>query len=362
MSPAVSVIIPVYNVAPYLARCLDSLCSQSLSDLEFICIDDASPDNSLQILRQYAEKDPRVKVISMPQNGGAARARNAGLDAASGEYLSFVDPDDAVSPDFYAVLYRIAKKKNADIAKGLYKKILSENESKTINNGEIRKKGVWYFTSQWQSAIYRRKLLADHGIRFADEIIKAQDVVFLNRITMLDPAPRIALTNDVHYCYYRRDDSLDSSVLSLPKLKSDLSAQQLILQNMNSSRLFARQPFAYAQLYGRKLSFFLNTIFWQCGPERERKELCIDAFIENYHRCVKPFSMHLLFRYRFLFPGIKCPPRDVLIAELEKYDGPEAVKQASKRYKMSFPYVISWGIARVLLKLQGFFTAHTAKR
>ena len=100
-SPKVSVIIPAYNVAPYLPRCLDSLLNQTLHDIEIICIDDKSTDNSLEVLREYEQKDKRIKVISLKKNSGAPTARNAGIDAAPGEFMGFVDADDYVEDNFF---------------------------------------------------------------------------------------------------------------------------------------------------------------------------------------------------------------------------------------------------------------------
>ena len=90
----VSVIIPVYNVAKYLPRCLDSIIGQTLSDIEIICIDDKSTDNSLEVLREYGKKDKRMKIIALEKNSGAAFARNAGLAKICGEFFVFMDPDD----------------------------------------------------------------------------------------------------------------------------------------------------------------------------------------------------------------------------------------------------------------------------
>ena len=101
----ISVIIPVYNTEKYLRRCLDSVCNQTLSDIEIICINDCSTDNSLEILREYSAKDERVKVIDFKKNKGAAVARNIGIDEAQGECLGFVDSDDFVDLDFSEKLY-----------------------------------------------------------------------------------------------------------------------------------------------------------------------------------------------------------------------------------------------------------------
>ncbi|MBQ6140581.1 MAG: glycosyltransferase [Kiritimatiellae bacterium] len=96
--PKVSVIIPVYNVEKYLGECLDSVLRQTFGNLEIICVDDGSTDSSPRILADYAAKDSRIKVITQP-NGGLSAARNAGMDAASGKYIYFLDSDDYITDD-----------------------------------------------------------------------------------------------------------------------------------------------------------------------------------------------------------------------------------------------------------------------
>ena len=115
--PKVSVIIPIYNTEKYLRKCLDSVCNQTLSDIEIICVNDCSTDNSLEILEEYASKDNRIKLIDFKENKGAAVARNAGIDEAKGEYIGFVDSDDFIDLDFYEKLYNKAVKSGADCVK-----------------------------------------------------------------------------------------------------------------------------------------------------------------------------------------------------------------------------------------------------
>lgn len=97
--PKISILVAVYNTAAYLPQCLDSLLSQTLKDIEVICVDDASTDNSLALLHQYAEKDNRVKVFALKENSGQAHTRNVGLSHATGDYIGFVDSDDWLSQD-----------------------------------------------------------------------------------------------------------------------------------------------------------------------------------------------------------------------------------------------------------------------
>ena len=114
-SPLISIIVPVYDVEPYLRKCIDSILIQSYRDLEIILVDDGSPDNCGAICDEYAEKDKRIKVIHK-KNGGLSDARNAGLDIATGEYIGFVDSDDWVMPDMYEYLYKAVKEYDADMS------------------------------------------------------------------------------------------------------------------------------------------------------------------------------------------------------------------------------------------------------
>lgn len=111
----VSIIIPVYNVQDYLKQCLDSICNQTLHDIEIICINDGSTDNSAKILYKYAKKDPRIHIINK-KNAGLGAARNSGLMAVTGKYVAFIDSDDWVSVDYYEQLYKAITTTKSDIA------------------------------------------------------------------------------------------------------------------------------------------------------------------------------------------------------------------------------------------------------
>ena len=115
MAVKVSVIIPIYNVKEYLARCLDSVVNQTLKDIEIICINDGSKDGSEKIVRSYADKDSRIILINQ-ENKGVSAARNAGINRATGKYIGFVDSDDWIELNFFEELYNAAEKYNADAA------------------------------------------------------------------------------------------------------------------------------------------------------------------------------------------------------------------------------------------------------
>ena len=112
----ISVLVPIYNVEKYLPECLDSLISQTLKDIEIICINDGSTDSSLQIIKRYAKKDSRIIVINK-KNSGYGDSMNQGLAKATGEYIAIVESDDYIDEDAWENLYKLAKKHNADIVR-----------------------------------------------------------------------------------------------------------------------------------------------------------------------------------------------------------------------------------------------------
>ena len=114
--PLVTLVVPMYNVAPYLERCLRSLEKQTYRNIEVIIMDDCSTDGSLDIAGEMAASDMRFKVFSMPRNSGAGDARQAAIEKSSGEFIGFVDADDYVDMDFVAVLYGLITKTGADVA------------------------------------------------------------------------------------------------------------------------------------------------------------------------------------------------------------------------------------------------------
>ena len=112
----ISVIVPIYKVEPYLDCCVQSIVDQTYENLEIILVDDGSPDNCPAMCDDWAAKDSRIRVIHK-ENGGFSSARNAGLDAATGDYIQFVDSDDWILPDMTAALVSCAVKENADVVR-----------------------------------------------------------------------------------------------------------------------------------------------------------------------------------------------------------------------------------------------------
>ena len=144
LKPKVTVIIPVYNVEDCLERCLNSLCRQTMPDIELVMVDDASTDRCGEICETYAAKDNRFKVFHHTENRGLSAARNLGIKHASGEYLMFVDSDDWVHPDFCKNAYECATKYKVEIVMFNYKKIGDESvpESKFLQHFKSFSSGI----------------------------------------------------------------------------------------------------------------------------------------------------------------------------------------------------------------------------
>ena len=138
--PKISVILPIYNVEKYLRRCLDSVLNQTFTDFEAICVNDGSPDKSLHILEEYAAKDSRIKIVTQ-ENQGLSMARNNGLKVAKGDYIYFLDSDDAIHPKLLEIAYTFASKNNADmVCFGFEKSDGIEYAPKNINIENLKYK------------------------------------------------------------------------------------------------------------------------------------------------------------------------------------------------------------------------------
>lgn len=189
--PKVSIIVPVYNAEKYLRECVESVLCQTLSDIELILVDDGSTDSSPTLCDQYAAQDRRVKVIHKP-NGRAASARNAGLRAASGEYVAFVDADDWISPDMYEKMLQT----NADVTLCDYVRFQGEKlfpftqpnvAAGFYNKAQIREKiyphlvmdGIEYpiTISNW-ALLIRREIIVKNRLSYREDIRISEDAPF----------------------------------------------------------------------------------------------------------------------------------------------------------------------------------------
>ncbi len=151
----ISVVIPVYNGEAYIKQCLDSLLSEENGELEVIAVNDGSRDRSSEILHQYAESHPRLRVIDK-ENGGASQARKTGVDLARGEYVGFVDVDDYVAPDWYRQMEEKAKTTGADIVVCNYTEVYP-NRQQTVKNRFAKDQTFPLKPEETMSYLHRRQ-------------------------------------------------------------------------------------------------------------------------------------------------------------------------------------------------------------
>ena len=208
----VSVIIPVFNTEKYISKCLSSLVNQTLDDIEIICVNDGSTDNSLEIIEKIANNDARIQIINQEHKKQGA-ARNSGLRIAEGEYIGFVDSDDWVDLNYYEMLYNTAKKYDADIAlatnvrigNGKTKKRLEITEEKTAET--LQEKidiGNQVKNPCPTNKIYRHSMLKDNNIIWPEGVF-CEDKLFT--IQAIYYANKIVTVPDVNYYYFRNPNS-----------------------------------------------------------------------------------------------------------------------------------------------------------
>jgi CDP-glycerol glycerophosphotransferase len=178
--PLLSVVVPIYNVGSYLAPCLDAVLGSTVTDLEVICVDDGSTDGSGEIAEAYAAEDPRVSVIHVT-NGGLGRARNIGLDRATGRYLAFVDSDDGVPANAYELMVASLERSGSDLATGRVRRFnetrshLSGLHKRAIPSGAqrthiSRMPSLVYDTTAWNK-VFRRSFWDRHALRFPEGVL-----------------------------------------------------------------------------------------------------------------------------------------------------------------------------------------------
>lgn len=237
--PQISIIIPVYNAEKYLRKCLNSIIKQTFKDVEIICVNDGSTDSSLKILKEYAGKYNRVLVIDQ-KNAGSSRARNKGIRAAYGEYISFVDSDNWVDTDFYEILHKRAKEKNADIVRAPYKYSYHDKEDDVAINEIYKNKhendlplGVNEHSTIACSALYKLNFLKDNKIDYFDaDLIHAHDTAFTARTTF---AKGKMYSVSGTYYYYRQNVSHQLSAFNIARVKSILQCNRLVINCINAS-------------------------------------------------------------------------------------------------------------------------------
>ena len=275
-----SIITTLFKSAGYLDKCLDSLLDQDIDkdEYEIILVNDGSPDNSLEIARRYESENPNVRVVSYEVNRGLAGARQAGTDAAGGEYLCYVDPDDYIEKRSFRSVLTQMEEDNLDMLRFNYQMVdedgntllkpsdarLIDYSPEIMDGPSFLKKRLGYGCFVW-AYIYRTALIKDSGVKFRQGDY-FDDTAWLPQI--IRKAQRIDTIPDVRYYYQQRSDSLVNTK-STDAIKNKLDAQLVVIDRLKDQKKTA-EPETLIWYRGMisKLAFAILSTASICVPDK----------------------------------------------------------------------------------------------
>lgn len=285
----VSVIIPIYNVAPFLENCIESVCEQNYRNLEIILVDDGSKDESGAICDSYAVRDKRISVIHK-QNGGVSAARNTGIDAATGEWICFVDGDDYIMPDYVGYMLAMVKEYDSQVAITL--SMFGNFDESQATEDDIK---VWTSEDAIEAILcyrvpigcycklFNREFLNE--IRFIPELFIGEGFNF--NVDAFQHANKVVAGNLKTY-YYRRDNPTSAmTVFSKEKCECGLNAIQVINERL--------------QIHSERIDLAWKYANWR--THSDFYDMCVLAnaektYPELYQRCVKVTKEQALIAFR----------------------------------------------------------------
>lgn len=287
----ISVIVPIYKVQDYLKECIESIINQTYSDIEVILVDDGSPDRCPQMCDEWAKRDSRIRVVHK-KNGGLSSARNAGLDVAKGEYISFVDSDDFICKDALENLYnRIKDDKSIGITSGL----IYRYQDGSINNFKdqwLCSKEIVIPSSEFLletmsqktsytvwNKLYRRDVIGNTRFR---EGRNNEDTLFMYDLGKNIAILNVCMVEIPHYVYYYRyrEDSICTTA-KIPLAIDILGNYELMMEDCRNtnSRLYDVLYFSYVRtLYGFVDSLLLNPVWYPLYFTEYQKKLRLVPF------------------------------------------------------------------------------------
>lgn len=273
-----SIIVPVYNMAAEgkLEYCIKSLFAQTFQDLEIIAVDDASTDNSLEVLHELAKQDIRLKVIASPENHHQGGARNLGIKAAQGEFIGMMDSDDWAAPDMFEKLLLKAEETGADVV-GCDYNMVSEHTMEcgkvfTMNTDEQtgilteeKKKLLVLKPGSMVVKIYRREIITDNELWFPEDIFYEDNC--MSPLWLLH-CTHFERVDEPLYYYYQHEASTVHRI-SLQRSHDRMTAMDLLIEKSKAYGLFdtykKELEFKYAELY------LVNTLFGHLAGKGEKK-------------------------------------------------------------------------------------------
>jgi len=253
----ISIVIPIYNLEQYIVRCIKSCICQSFSDIEIICNNDGSNDQSFSILNQFAMTDNRIHVIDTPSNQGITLAREAGIAQATGEYIAFVDGDDYLTPDAMETLYNLAVQNDADIVNGVIVKVMPNKTTYITRGGQIQNQEEFIRTSfqndDFYSAarLFRRSLFQQRTFRCPPEITHNEDVIMVLSLAF-NAQTIVSCTAEIYYYMYRA--SSVSNTFSERQYIDVLAVRRMVWKIFKEKGLWERHQ-------SELLFFMMNALF-----------------------------------------------------------------------------------------------------
>lgn len=313
MENKISIVVPVYNVEPYLKRCLDSVLAQTWEQWECILVNDGSKDNSLEIAKAYAEQDSRFRVVSQ-ENQGLSAARNKGIELSTGNYISFLDSDDAIAPTFLERLWQVVDKYDADAAVCTYLRFSSEKipavldvlGQETVLTAEEAVKKILvdrkrHMITAW-GKLYKRELLKE--IRYP--VGKMHEDEFVT-YKIFAHCRKVAEVSDGMYFYFERADSIMGKykIKRLDALEAFHESLEFISKEMPElyGKVFVNYLFNLAIAYYR-----VSTLKDQKDINREIRKAFLKIW-QEYKRCFRKecggIKKAALYIFR-ICPGLFC--------------------------------------------------------
>ncbi len=294
----VSVIVPVYNVEKYLSECLESLISQTLKDIEIICVNDGSTDSSLAILKNFASKDSRIKIIDK-QNEGVSVARNIGIEVATGQYLMFVDSDDYLIENACEKALNTIEHDGSDICIFSHYDLVDEKLVKSGVNKDIVKaqnknnQAYTDFSINIWDKIYNRNFLITNSIKFIPNLKTSEDVIF-NFVCQFNNS-KVSYSTEPLYVYRLTSEN---SATSKSYIKSDIES----LKQFMGLEIFKRQDLSsQLNVVGRFLAgcYWAYKKFNNDNVKAEIREML--KFVESQYHFTDLLKLKRYRTLKFLF-------------------------------------------------------------
>lgn len=317
----VSIIVPIYNSEKFLKKCLDSLINQTYKNIEIVCVNDGSKDNSLEILKDYKSKDNRVVVIDK-ENEGVSIARNTGIQKATGEYITFVDSDDWVDEDFIEKLYTALKEQNVEVVRGnFYKNSNYETHDFVGNLKDLKNKTFFTTEKKFSNSVINKiatgelpcyvvlLMASKENILktplFNSELKLMEDVVFY--MNLLNNVESIYFLDTPIYHYYENKDSCTLAEENYIRNMYNVGRVNFYIKDILKESKFDKECIDIFNTYHSNLiSNFVFNIYKIKKDKKFLKE-CIDKLLANEEMNgvlmaakVKSLPIHLRYSINYL--------------------------------------------------------------